>query len=132
MKLINTKKSIVFMRKKAAYSLFSLLVLLSSTFAVAPMAFCNMKAATPESSCCKLPVSSPIPECPVCADLNKLDPTPANISVKTQAVSQYFVTVLPQVVIHTSSQVLGVTDYSVNLYFDSSPPLYLQFGNFRL
>ena len=119
-------------RKKALYFLFSVLILLSGTFSVAPMAFCTMKAPAAHSSCCNVPVSIPASKQPIrTCDLCKLNPAPANISLKTQSVSQHFVTLLPFVFTLVNSPQLGAADYSVIPHNDSSPPLYLRFCNFR-
>ncbi len=120
------------MKKKVTYYLFSALIVLSGIFSVAPMAFCTMKAPTAPASCCNVPASIPTSKQPIrTCDLCKLDPIPANISLKTQTVSQHFVTLLPFVFTLVNSPQLGAADYSVIPHNDGSPPLYLRFCNFR-
>ena len=119
------------MRQKITYFLFSVLIILSGVFSVAPMAFCNMKASTPQSSCCKLPASSKA-QCPICAyDLNKLTPTPSNISVKSHTVSLGLITILPQNFSNSITPEFRFADYCLTPQNDSSPPLFLRFCNFR-
>ena len=120
------------MKKKAAYYLFSLLIVLSSTFGIAPMAFCTMKPPAPQHSCCKPPVTTPT-KCPICAfDLNKVEPSPANTAVILSIVSQHVISFIS----HTAATIPLVnfanTKIGIVTYIDSSPPLYLQYCSFRI
>jgi hypothetical protein len=118
-------------RKKAAYYLFSLLIVLSSTFGVAPMAFCTVKTHAPQHSCCKPPVTTKN-QCPICAfELNKIQPSPAYISVKSHNALAHVVTLLPCILTALPPQDFAMTDYVI-AYNDTSPPLYLQNSILRI
>jgi len=118
-------------RKKVTYYLFSLLIVLSSTFGVAPMAFCTMKTAVPQHSCCKPPVTTNN-QCPICAfELNKIEPSPAHISLKSHDISEHVIMLLPHTFIVAPAQDSAITDYVI-AYNDSGPPLYIQNGILRI
>ena len=120
------------MKKKAAYFLFSLLVVLSGTFGISSMAFCTMKAPAPQHSCCKPPVAVPL-RCPICMyNLNKVEPSRANTSIKSLSTFQHIVTLLSNETAIINSPDLVNAEYSVRAFNNSSPPLYHQNQIFRL
>jgi hypothetical protein len=119
------------MRKKAAYLLFSLLIVLSGTFGIAPMAFCTMKTAAPQHSCCKPPVAKQ-KQCPICSfELNQVQPSPAHISIQPHTAPLHCITLLPHTFTALLSPNIAMTDYAV-AYYDTSPPLYIQNGILRI
>lgn len=120
--------------RKLGHSVIALLIFASSTFAIAPMAFCRMQ--TEEPSCCEKPVKQPAhcgdkhADCPVCSfELCKIDPTPAKPAATTDVAPLDLVTI--PVVTLTYEYVSFITASTPSI-IDSGPPLYLLDCVFRI
>ena len=110
-----------------------LLVFLSSTFAVAPMAFCFMKAET--MSCCQKRLAhvnhcdQKHPKCPICT-YDKNDSAPIN---KSDAPAPS----TPQILYLTVGQIMPIAlsapaPIAEPYFIDSSPPQFVLNCTFRI
>ncbi len=126
------------MIRKIGNSIIALLVLASSTFFVAPMAFCQMVAETEAPvSCCEQPAEETQhcddshAECPICSyDLCDADPTPAKTEVPTSIDAHLeFVTIPFVTITHNYADVLPAPAPTI---IDSGPPIYLLDSVFRI
>ena len=109
------------MRKKVLYYLFSILIVLSGTFAVAPMAFCTMDPVASHSDCCAPPSTHRSKSnCPICAyDQSKINPSPATISTKSLKYFQRIVTIPYSFSFALDDHI--VRENYITIYNDTSP-----------
>jgi hypothetical protein len=121
--------------RKVGHILIALLVFASSTFAIAPMAFCQMEVEEPVS-CCEEPVKqdrhcdSSDTACPICSyDLCDIDPTPAKPAVSPIDTDIDFVTIPIVTLAHDH---VSVVSAPLPPPIDSGPPLYLLDCVFRI
>lgn len=124
--------------QKIGHSIIALLVFASSTFAIAPMAFCNLAPVQEEvPSCCEKPEQKPQhctdkhADCPVCSfELCKVDPTPAKpATVHSVTPTLEFVTIP---IVTLSYDYVSFVSTPARTIIDSGPPIYLLDRVFRI
>jgi len=125
--------------RKISHSIIALLVFASSSFAIAPMAFCNMQTQEEEQtpSCCEKPETKADhcqkkhANCPICSfELCKVDPTPAKpATVSTFTAPLDFVTIP---VVTLPFAYTAVIFSEAVYHIDTGPPIYLLDCTFRI